>query len=196
MGEVKDKRDELIARARKEKEVQTRIAYLRAKKEEIVSKRGTEAYEGSDEEEIERNLYITQIKQAVLRTFTEIRMIEQELPMLDHIEAMKRGEVKPAAAPPPKKNPQPPITLFRDHKGELRAQVFRPHWIQPTMTIEEQAQIEMQNMVTGGGPQSEKKSDSEESDPDDDEHYRKQREWDDWCDDNPRGSGNTLGNIS
>lgn len=49
------------------------------------------------------------------------------------------------------KNPQPPITLFKDHKGELRAQVFRPHWVQPTMTIEEQAMIEMQNMVTGGG---------------------------------------------
>jgi len=65
------------------------------------------------------------------------------------------------------------------------------------MTIEQQAQIEMQNMVTGGGPQSEKvDSDSEDSDPDDDEKYRKQREWDAWCDDNPSGSGNTTGNIS
>jgi len=170
---------------------------LTEKKAKIIATRGTDAYEDSSEEEIERQLYLTKIKQAVLTTFKEIRMIEQELPMLEHMDALARGEVKPAAPPAPKKNPQPPLTLFRDHKGELRAQVFQPHWIQPTMTIEQQAQIEMQNMVTGGGPQSEKvDSDSEDSDPDDDEKYRKQREWDAWCDDNPSGSGNTTGNIS
>ena len=78
-------------------------------------------------------------------------MIEQELPMLEHMDALKRGDVEPAKPPPPKANPQPPITLFRNHKGELQAQVFRPHWIQPTMSIEEAARIEMENMVTGGG---------------------------------------------
>lgn len=30
-------------------------------------------------------------------------MIEQELPMLDHMDALKRGEVKPQQPPPPKK---------------------------------------------------------------------------------------------
>mmetsp|Transcript_41087 Transcript_41087/g.63275 ORF Transcript_41087/g.63275 Transcript_41087/m.63275 type:complete len:236 (+) Transcript_41087:29-736(+) len=102
-AEVKDRRADLIARARKEKEVNDRIEYLTKKKAEIVKTRGTDAYEGSDEEENERALYLTKIKQAVLRTFNEIRMIEQELPMLDHLEAMKRGEVEPAAPPPPKK---------------------------------------------------------------------------------------------
>merc|ERR1712232_28899 len=181
------------------RDLKQRIEYLIKKKESIVATRGTEAYEGSDEEEIERELYLAMIKQAVVRTFKEVRMIEQELPMLEHMDALKRGDVEPAKPPPPKANPQPPITLFRNHIGELQAQVFRPHWIQPTMSIEEAARIEMENMVTGGGPQSEKKdgdSDSEESDPDDNERYRKQREWDAWCDDNPSGSGNTMGNIS
>jgi len=30
-------------------------------------------------------------------------MIEQELPMLEHMDALARGEVKPAAPPAPKK---------------------------------------------------------------------------------------------
>lgn len=156
-AEGKERREELIAQARKERDLKQRIEYLIKKKESIVATRGTEAYEGSDEEEIERELYLAMIKQAVVRTFKEVRMIEQELPMLEHMDALKRGDVEPAKPPPPKANPQPPITLFRNHKVELQAQVFRPHWIQPTMSIEEAARIEMENMVTGGGPQSEKK---------------------------------------
>jgi hypothetical protein len=42
------------------------------------------------------------------------------------------------------------MTIFRDRKGELRAQVFRPHWTLPTMSIEEAIEFDLQHMQTGG----------------------------------------------
>jgi hypothetical protein len=48
-------------------------------------------------------------------------------------------------------NPLPAVTLTRDHRGELMAQVFRPGYNLPTMTIEEAADIDLQYMIKGGG---------------------------------------------
>jgi len=45
---------------------------LTEKKAKIIATRGTDAYEDSSEEEIERQLYLTKIKQAVLTTFKEV----------------------------------------------------------------------------------------------------------------------------
>ena len=46
-----------------------------------------------------------------------------------------------------------------------------------------------------GNAEDGQESPDEDEDIDDDDKVRKQREWDDWCDDNPKGSGNTLANI-
>jgi len=189
-----EKRDQLLQRGRLEKETNQRLKELEEKRKKL----NPADYEGSDLEELERELHLTKLQQDVNSTFTEIRMIENELPILTHIEELKsKGQsLKPQPPPENKREPRPPITLFRDHRGELKAQVFRPHWIQPTVTIEQAAAIDMQYAVKGGGPQSAKpKKQDEDSDPDDEEKVKKARAWDDWCDDNPTGSGNSLGNL-
>merc|ERR1712137_1292549 len=73
---TRDARAQLIARTRKEREINQRIEYLSAKKEEIISTQGIDAYENSEREEIEREIYLALIKQAVHRTFNEIQIIE------------------------------------------------------------------------------------------------------------------------
>ena len=100
---IRDKRAVLVARARKEKDIRQRIEYLAAKKDEVIKTQGIDAYEGSDHEEIERELLLALIKQAVHDTFNEIRMIEQELPMLDHLAALQRGDAPPPTSSTPKK---------------------------------------------------------------------------------------------
>ncbi|KAJ8574115.1 hypothetical protein K7X08_025920 [Anisodus acutangulus] len=90
-------------------------------------------------------------------------------------------------------------------RERIAAQVFQPHYRLPTMSIEEAGLTEM-NMMNKwqernvklmeeansswykDGPKSRPGEDEEEDD--DDAAQDKARAWDDWKDDNPRGTGN------
>jgi immunoglobulin-binding protein 1 len=94
-------------------------------------------------------------------------------------------------------------------REKVRSTVFRPGWIQPTMTLDQFAQLELADAMA----RSERQSAIENSDdilrPKRYEQLVKEgkeddgalvdlsadvdRKWDDWKDENPKGSGNKLG---
>ncbi|KAJ2548461.1 Type 2A phosphatase-associated protein 42 [Coemansia sp. RSA 1933] len=87
--------------------------------------------------------------------------------------------------------------VITNERQRIKDGVFRPSWALPTMTVDEYLQQEKErgNIISGGGKEPEMKPEI-----DDNDHYSldaetlKQREWDDFKDDNPRGSGNRGGN--
>lgn len=90
--------------------------------------------------------------------------------------------------------PLRPFTLL-DKRSQLQNGVFRPDHSLPTMSIDEYLEEERKRggMIEGGGEQSGIRPDPEEENVDIvDAEIEKQRRWDDWKDENPTGSGNTL----
>nr|CAG8473967.1 6303_t:CDS:2 [Entrophospora candida] len=85
--------------------------------------------------------------------------------------------------------------IITNQREEILQKVFRPGWRLPTMTIDEylQKEAERGNIISGGGNMPEKK----EIDDDDEQAVNaetyKAREWDEFKDANPRGSGNQMG---
>jgi len=80
-----------------------------------------------------------------------------------------------------------------DQRQQLRDGVFRPGHSLPTMTIDEYLEEEKRRggMIEGGGEQPGKVVDEDDLKAADEETI-KQREWDEFKEDNPKGSGNTL----
>ena len=90
--------------------------------------------------------------------------------------------------------PLQPFTLL-DSRQRLRDGVFRPDHNLPTMTIDEYLEVERQRggIIDGGGKESGRRWEVDEDDLEAaDRETMKAREWDDFKEANPRGSGNTL----
>jgi len=90
--------------------------------------------------------------------------------------------------------PLRPFTLL-GNRAEIAAGVFRPGHNLPTMTIDEYLEEEKRRggIIEGGGEASGRRPEPDEDNYDkaDAETY-KAREWDEFTEANPRGSGNTL----
>ena len=90
--------------------------------------------------------------------------------------------------------PLKPFTLL-DSRQRLRDGVFRPDHRLPTMTIDEYLEEEKRRggMVEGGGEQSGILAEPEEDNYEKaDVETMKAREWDEFTESNPKGSGNTI----
>ncbi|MCJ1399858.1 hypothetical protein MMC11_003061 [Xylographa trunciseda] len=105
---------------------------------------------------------------------------------------MRNGNAGPILSKEGK--PLKPFTLL-DNRQRLRNGVFRPDHSLPTMTIDEYLAEEKRRggIIEGGGEQSGIQPVVDEDDFDAaDKDTMKARSWDDFKEDNPRGSGNTL----
>ncbi|KZF23113.1 type 2A phosphatase-associated protein 42 [Xylona heveae TC161] len=90
--------------------------------------------------------------------------------------------------------PLKPFTLL-DSRQRLQQGVFRPGHSLPTMTIDEYLEEEKRRggIIEGGGPQSEIQPEPDEDNFEKaDEETMKAREWDEFVEANPKGSGNTI----
>lgn len=90
--------------------------------------------------------------------------------------------------------PLKPFTLL-DNRQKLRNGVFKPDHSLPTMTIDEYLDEEKRRggMVEGGGEQSGRPVEVDEDDLEKaDIETMKAREWDEYTEANPKGSGNRL----
>ena len=88
--------------------------------------------------------------------------------------------------------PLQPFTLL-DSRQRLQNGVFRPSHNLPTMTIDEYLEEEKRRggIIEGGGEQPAREVDEDDLELADKETLRA-REWDEFKEENPRGSGNTL----
>lgn len=106
-----------------------------------------------------------------------------------HLSAGMRGPLLDGQGKPLR-----PFTLT-SKRQEVRNGVFRPDHSLPTMSIDEYLEEERRRggMIDGGGPQSEVTPQVDEDDMDAaDVATMKAREWDEYVEANPKGSGNTL----
>lgn len=111
-------------------------------------------------------------------------------PSLSHL--VRNGKAGPILSKEGK--PLQPFTLL-DARQRLQNGVFRPDHRLPTMTIDEYLAEEKRRggVIEGGGEQSGLRPEVDEDDfAKADEETVKAREWDEFKEANPRGSGNTL----
>jgi hypothetical protein len=187
------------------------------------------------DEEVQREHALILLKKSVLSAQTEQSMITQELEMLEMMAAMgglnERVEDQRMVRPGQQqegdgagaggaggahgvrgageRKPMQVTHIGADmtiRREEIKAQVFRPGWNQPTMTLAELAEIEMKDALereernkNAKGPDKKYAQLEEDGLEDDEELVDKatvrDRNWDDWCDDNPKGTGNKAGKI-
>lgn len=110
--------------------------------------------------------------------------LDTQLPGLKHSGPILSSDGKPLR----------PFTIL-DNRQRLQKGVFGPDHNLPTMTIDEYLEEEKRRggIIEGGGEQSGIRPEPDEDDFDKaDEETMKARAWDEFTEDNPKGSGNTL----
>lgn len=164
-----------------------------------------------DAEEELRELRTLELQSQARRALTELRLIAEELPMLAHWEEL-RTDGAPPAADERSAGPGLQVTeVVLGAGGELlmREQtiqaVFVPRMSEPTMSLEEFAEQEMRDAAereksaaAGDGGVVRRYKQLLEAGLEDEADLLEQatlkdREWDNWREENPRGSGNKMG---
>lgn len=164
-------------------------------------------------------LYSGNLELQMLKMAVKDEKERTEINAYNHLESSEGGASERDKLRPPPQNPnqrmqmkqvlQHPITgelIFK--RQELQSSVFRPSWNQPTMTLAELGEKEMKEAIEREARQklaeAERKyaprryeylaRDGLEDNTDlVDASAKLDREWDEWKEQNPRGSGNKMG---
>ncbi|KAL8788943.1 MAG: hypothetical protein Q9195_007059 [Heterodermia aff. obscurata] len=175
-----------------------------------------------DDDTMIREVYLAEIQLCTHHTFHALDMIAQEIKILALMPATPPAEPSTNERDGKTKNadgyserldpshqlnsskrgpilskdgkPLQPFTLL-DNRQRLRDGVFRPDHSLPTMTIDEYLAEEKRRggILDGGGSQSGPPAEIDEGNMDHaDQETMQAREWDDFKEHNPKGSGNTL----
>lgn len=214
------RRAEKIANLRKERELQNRLIIL----DEYYSMSTKSSEEEDDplellDDEIVRQVYTDQLQYFSLLAFNQLEGIQLELEVLskkstfDRHRAARENNSLPEH---PKDEYAYTTRLERDptkpreindilskqgkilqpfvitNKQDLRKKVFGTGQVLPSMSVEEYLDYELAN---GKMLKDEHKTDALSDDEENSDQERETRDWDDWKDDNPKGSGNIKGNI-
>ncbi|EGC44583.1 TapA protein [Histoplasma capsulatum var. duboisii H88] len=205
-----------ISRYRDEKELKQQLEYLSQSQGSFQA-----------DEDLTRQLYLTEIKLYTHQTFQALDMLSQELSMLASTQAAapstdsgyNHDNRQRDSDNPPGFSDRLDIGFAQNTRGgrvgpllsktgvplqpfvltskrtELRNGVFRPGHNLPTMSIDEYLEEERKRggIIEGGGEQSDQPKEIDEDDLEKaDKETMKARAWDEFTEDNPRGSGNTL----
>ncbi|KAJ1934107.1 Type 2A phosphatase-associated protein 42 [Linderina macrospora] len=176
-----------------------------------------------DTDEAEREYAVKLIRLKIQQVIDDLSMLESELDMARQMEQRRADpdrrqneeerskewrldpqtyRVNPATGQPnrpvfnAKGQPMQPFVLTNDRQ-KIKDSVFRPGWALPTMTVDQYLQQEQErgNIISGGGKEPDEKPEIDDNDHDAlDTETMKQREWDDFKDNNPKGMGNRGGN--
>lgn len=230
-------RDEKISRYQRKKDVENELKKLRSyqdrrKRLNIIP---TDEMDGYDEDELERIIIIRMIELCKVDCFNEWMNVLRELPMISQMVSMQQQHQQQAshrsiATSSSQQQQQtrsqnhgggPPIQLTHItqnpftgqvsiKKEEYKANVFRPSWNLPSMSLEELAEIEVRNALERDERQKQAEQlsktqpkryhdlckDGNEDNVDlVDQSAYLDRRWDDWKDENPKGSGNKRGDV-
>lgn len=173
--------------------------------------------DGGDAEALERETAFLRVEAAALASVEALRSLRQEGEVVAHAAAMAPAERAAARAAAPAAPPADLVDELRRAAGalklgaaatqreELRAAVFRPSHIMHSLSVEQQGDIEVAQMLAARGAEEEREraaaaaraargraaDDAEAEEVDDDAAIARARAMDDWKDDNPRGWGNS-----
>jgi immunoglobulin-binding protein 1 len=217
-GMTRDARGDKLRRFKRRKEIRARVDAVRAAmarldEEEEEDASDDETNRGNDEDELAREYWTLEIESAILDTLDELPTMRMEREMLerrDEIEETREIEERRRAAEDDRvgragaqnftiERATAALTLdaAADHRSRFRDGVFKPSHILPTMTVEEFGEIERKEMLEREIQSARRAAlrDAERAakstDEIEEEELRQAREWDDFKDDNPYGSGNS-----
>uniref|UniRef100_A0A6B2L9C4 TAP42-like family protein n=1 Tax=Arcella intermedia TaxID=1963864 RepID=A0A6B2L9C4_9EUKA len=190
---AENKRTEKIRRFKREKEIQQLIQnYRNLKLKE-------DANEDKDDDETERKISILLLELNSIKAIDSVVALKQEIEIVEHMSKLmeQNGGKLP---PPPKPEPKPiqkPIVIT-DTRQFIKDNVFKPGFNLPTVSVEQAAEMDYQEMIQREERQKtaqlrkKEKLVKEYGDDDEEmEQLKKDREFDDYKDEHPRGSGNT-----
>ncbi|OPB38250.1 hypothetical protein A0O28_0013540 [Trichoderma guizhouense] len=204
-GDMAAKREAKIANFKAEKALKEKLQILKR----------NPRYLDHGDEELVREVHVTSIQFAIHNTFQALDSLNREVPLL-------RSAPSPTAAPKSssddptdtsfrldqplsqlragasgpllstKGKPLQPFTLVGS-RADLARGVFRPGHNLPTMSIDEYLEEEKRRggILEGGTEPPKQELDEDDMEAVDRATY-KARQWDDFTDDNRKGSGNTL----
>ena len=221
-------RDEKIQRFRYKQGIQRQLDQLQSVKDRRnrLGLKEDEEMDGYDDDALVRSLAVNTLLLHSSEAVEEWHQAIREMPM---IEMRLKMEVQRAEGDPRRdaagagSSLQPPSNqglqlthITKDNmtgqlnirKEEIRSQVFRPGWNQPTMSLEELGDREVREAMA----REERQKISEEQQKNDPRRYEQlvkdgmeddaalvdasaalDRAWDDWKAENPKGSGNKMG---
>ncbi|CAJ1432310.1 unnamed protein product, partial [Effrenium voratum] len=204
------KREEKIARYKRCKELDEKVAYLFSKKREDLGDEYQWGAGSAFDEEMERELILMLLGRAVASVPDNILSAQQEMPLLEMMIA-RGGPGKGPAKPPPAEKPYFVKIQDRSELQRLyREMVFRCPHPMATMSIEEAADLEILEMREQEAVRVERQSLQEATEADrwwDGDRYGAKEDWDEeqklykdrdfdaFKDENPWGSGNKMANI-
>jgi len=219
-ADAQTKRTEKIERARREKQAKSKLGEL-MKKDTAQQNKVASGYilkqtadeNQNDNDESRRELTLLRIDIAIRAAVEEFDAIKQEMELLQGMEQMKAkngGKLPPTPPPPATAQPRPPLVLTREM---IQQQVFA-HTNLPTMTPEQwadelisrgvlpsaadvNASLQQQGQQQNQEASNEKANEDadEATDKEHDEKQLKERAFDDWKDEHPRGQGNMNDNY-
>ncbi|CAG0895566.1 unnamed protein product [Darwinula stevensoni] len=160
--------------------------------------------DGRADEDTVRQFHMTQLRKFVNASYDELDSIAREKPMLQHMVLMKASGKDTKGPFVEKPHPLKPVIICRD---EMQKKVFGLGYPSlPTVTVEEYYKQRMgegwlqepaaQGAVNVTREEVQRREEEEEIkkerevEEDDEEMLRRQRGWDEWKEDNPKGMGN------
>ncbi|KAI9594217.1 TAP42-like protein [Syncephalis fuscata] len=200
------KREEKIERYKREKVMKEKIDASELQRQLEQAKEDVDA----DTDELDRSLILTLIQLFIQKSSEHLQSIQQEREMLKMMlsreqesQHKKSDSQLDTRTPSSLTNAQGPLLsstgqplrpfVITSQREQILQGVFRPGWRLPTMSIDEYLEQERErgNIIEGGGAESgKKKLIDEDNEEEVDAKTYKDREWDDFKDDNPRGWGN------
>jgi hypothetical protein len=229
-------RDAKIARFRMKQQAEMEYQRLEALQERRrrLGMNPNDIMDGTDEEGLERSLALTSLQISKVDALEEWANTIRELPMIAMMLARSRevaqtntnhrdvnGSQDPRSRSRPLPSHNEPLRLthitqnaatgqLEIRREEIRGRVFQPGWNQPTMSLDELAEIEVREAQERDARQAAAEAhgksqprrydqlvkDGMEDDKDlVDASASLDRKWDDFKDENPRRSGNKRGDV-
>eukprot|EP00397_Hematodinium_sp_SG-2012_P061906 GEMP01082728.1.p1 GENE.GEMP01082728.1~~GEMP01082728.1.p1 ORF type:complete len:204 (+),score=67.03 GEMP01082728.1:409-1020(+) len=180
-----------IERLKFKKTLDAKVAYMLQRKKELCGEEYNWGAAGGLDEEMEREFILALLQRQGIEAIDGVRMAEMELPLLETHIGIKEGTRDPPKAEPAGK---PWVVKIKD-PADLRKmymdQVFQPDILMPTIPLSVAIDSEMKEALELAERQNRPKPELTE-----DEELMRQRDWDDWKDENPKGSGNKMNNVS
>ncbi|CAE7022228.1 unnamed protein product [Symbiodinium natans] len=205
------RRDEKIARHKRCKELDEKVQYMFGKKRECFGDEHAWGTNSAFDEDMERDLIIMLLRRAVASVPDSISSAEQELPLLEMMVAQGGPGRKTIE---PERPVAKPVCVRIQDKAELqrlyREMVFQcPHPL-ATMSIEEAADMEIKEMREIEAARARRQVEEQASNAErwwDGDRYGAKEEWeehqklykdrdfDEFKDEHPWGSGNKMANV-
>jgi len=187
--DAETKRNDKILRYRRETEIQDKLKSL------IETRRNN--FNLTPDEEFEREVSTLVVRSCLLKSINSISTLKQEEELLKFFAEMQKEGKKIEPPPEDKDRPfQKPIVI-RSKKQEIKEKALLPGYNQPTLSVEQAGEIDLQECLEREQRQKEIKENNIVQEFEEDEYTKNERElnqkreFDDWLDEHPKGSGNT-----